>query len=108
LIFNITVLSLISIPFNSCHFLEHKLTTLRFLTNRPKIYQLRNEDIKKEILRIQNILYNNSFPIKFINKFVDKHNNSTNPQMITKTYNQEKNGVHFSFWKGNILYYEDF
>jgi len=42
------------VPFNSFYPLEHKLATLRFLTNRLKTYLLRNKVIKQEILYIQN------------------------------------------------------
>jgi len=75
------------------------------LTNKPKIYQPRNEDIKQEVLHIQNILYNNSFPIKFINKFLDKHNKSINTTGDNKDIQSIEKWCTFSFWKGNILYY---
>ena len=46
------------IPFNPCHPLQYKLATLRFLINTLKIYQLCNETVKQEILRIKNNLHN--------------------------------------------------
>jgi hypothetical protein len=92
------------IPFNSCHPLEHKLSTLRFLTNRLKIYHLRNEAIKQEILHIQNVLYNNSFSIQMINKFLDKGNNSINTTDNKDIQSKEKLST-FSFFGNETLYY---
>jgi hypothetical protein len=43
--------------FNSFYPVEYKLATSRFLTNRLKTSQLRNEVIKQEILYIQNNIY---------------------------------------------------
>lgn len=82
------------------------------MTNKLEIYQTRNEGIKQEILHIKNILHNNnSFPIKLINKFLDKHNNSINTTddnkdiQSTEKYSLFGKETHYitKIFKGSIL-----
>jgi hypothetical protein len=85
-------------PFNSFYPVEHKLATLRFLNSRLKTYRLRNEVIKQEVLYVQNNLYNISFPTQLINKFLDKHNNSTNTIHDNKDIESQKNCYYLFLW----------
>jgi hypothetical protein len=66
------------IPHTSNHPTPHKYAAIRYLYNRLNTYQLSNEHYQQEVNTIQNILYNNSFPLqKHIHNHQPKHNNNT-------------------------------
>jgi hypothetical protein len=64
------------IPFNSCHLNEHRFAAIRFLINRLNTYQWKTACQKKEMIYIQNILYNNFFPLQLINNVQGKDKNT--------------------------------
>jgi hypothetical protein len=51
------------IPYTYNHPTQHKYATVWFLYNRLNSYNLHDDDYNTEIITIQNILYNNAFPI---------------------------------------------
>ena len=52
------------IPYTSNHPAQHKHATIRFLYNRLNTYNLHKDKYKTEENIIQNIMYNNAFPIQ--------------------------------------------
>jgi len=52
------------IPYTSNHPTQHKYAVVKFLSNRLNAYNLQEQEYKQELSVIQNILHNNSFPIK--------------------------------------------
>ena len=52
------------IPYTSNHAAQHKYTAVRFLYNRLNTYNLHEDEYKTEENIIQNIMYNNTFPIQ--------------------------------------------
>jgi hypothetical protein len=66
-----------TIPHTSNHPNPHKYAAVRYLYNRLNTYQLNSEQYLQELYTIQNILYNNRFPIqKHTHNLPPKHNNS--------------------------------
>jgi hypothetical protein len=53
------------IPYTSNHPTQHKYAAIRFLYNRLHTYDLEKQESKRELNTIQNILHNNSFPLKY-------------------------------------------
>jgi hypothetical protein len=51
------------IPYTSNHPTQHKYATIQFLYNRLNTYDLLEDDYNAEVTTIQNILFNNAFPI---------------------------------------------
>ena len=69
-----------TIPYTSNHPTQHKYAAVRYLYNRLHTYNLQLDDYDTEATTIQNILYNNAFPIH--------HENPPNPKLspdITRT-----------------------
>jgi hypothetical protein len=60
------------IPYNLCHHYECKYAALRYLINRLNVYQINPSARKEELIIIQNILYNNYFPLQLINNLLKK------------------------------------
>jgi hypothetical protein len=56
----------------------HKFVALRFLINRFNSSVEELSQYKKQIVYIQNILYNNSFPPHLINNFLEKQKKDIN------------------------------
>ena len=54
------------IPYNSCHLKEHTYAAIRYPVNRWNNYSLTTEAKNQELIPIQNILHNNSFPLQLI------------------------------------------
>ena len=52
------------IPYTSNHPAQHKYAAVRFLYNRLNTYNLHEDEYKTEENIIQNIMYNNAFPIQ--------------------------------------------
>ena len=52
------------IPYTSNHPPQHKHATIKFLHNRLNTYDLQPDEFIQEENTIQNIMYNNSFPIQ--------------------------------------------
>jgi len=52
------------IPYTSNHPAQHKEAAVRFLYNRLNTYNLHEDEYKTEENIIQNIMYNNAFPIQ--------------------------------------------
>jgi len=52
------------IPYTSNHPLQHKHAAVKFLYNRQHTYDLQPDEFLQEENTIQNILYNNSFPVQ--------------------------------------------
>jgi len=52
------------IPYTSNHPAQHKYATVRFLYDRLNTYNLHEDEYKAEENIIQNIMYNNTFPIQ--------------------------------------------
>jgi hypothetical protein len=78
------------IPYNSCHPAEHKYATWGYLANRVNTYQLSPAARDVEIITIQNILYNNGFPLHHIDKSMTKQNNQNQNPHVNKR--MTKNG----------------
>jgi hypothetical protein len=57
------------IPHNSC---QYKYAALRDLINLLNVYQVNPSARKDGLIIIQNILYNNGFPLQFINNLLRK------------------------------------
>jgi hypothetical protein len=51
----------IVIPYDSCHPLEHKMSSINYLLNRVNTYPISNEAKKKELNIIKNTLHNNKY-----------------------------------------------
>jgi hypothetical protein len=51
------------IPYTSNHPTQYKYATIRFLYNRLNTYDLQEDGYNAEVTTIQNILYNNAFPV---------------------------------------------
>jgi hypothetical protein len=62
----------IIIPHNSCHPTEHKFASLRYFTNHLNTYQLNPIEKNNERLIIQNIAYNNGFPLDIVGNLMKK------------------------------------
>ena len=89
------------IPYTSNHPTQHKYAAVRYLYNRLHTYNLQPDDYDTEATAIQNILYNNAFPIH--------HGNPPNPKLspditgtqtkITHTHiPRHKNGPRSPTW----------
>jgi hypothetical protein len=61
------------IPYTPNHPTQHKYAAVRFHYNRLHTYNLQLDDYDTEVTAIQNILYNNAFPIH--------HENPPNPKL---------------------------
>jgi hypothetical protein len=72
------------IPYNSCHPKEHTYAAVRYLVNRWNNYSLTTEAKNQELIQIQNILHNNSFPLQLIQTMQPtgqkKQNTEDNPK----------------------------
>jgi hypothetical protein len=82
------------IPYTSNHPPAHKYAAIRYMYNRLESYQLNNIHYSQEINTIQNILYNNQFPLQtHIRPQRKQHQNTT----TTEPQSQNKKWVKFTY-----------
>jgi hypothetical protein len=67
------------IPYTSNHPPQHKYAAVKFLYNRLNTYQLHMDEQRQEENIIQNILHNNSFPIRPQNSSTHKRKHTASP-----------------------------
>jgi hypothetical protein len=58
----------IIIPNSSCHLYEHKISSINYLLNRLHTYSITGKANEVEKNTIKNILHNNEYDTKLINK----------------------------------------
>jgi hypothetical protein len=68
-----------TIPYTSNHPPQHKYAAVRFLYNRLNPYQLHRDEYEQEDNIIQNILHNNSFPIRPQKSSTHRHKHTASP-----------------------------
>lgn len=71
------------IPYTSNHPTQHKYAANRYLHNRIHTHKLRNKAYNQEFNTMQNILYNNSYPIWPPNTPKSKKKYTTDPDLET-------------------------
>jgi len=72
------------ILYTTKHAAQHKYAAIRYLHNKVCTYQLSNEAYNRELNTIQNILYNNFYPIYSLKtpKHMNKHITNLEPTLL--------------------------
>jgi hypothetical protein len=77
----------IIIPNDSCHLPEQKLAAIRYLVNRLSTYTINVTNKRQQYDTIKQILHNNKYNVKILNRINSKTDTKTDNDAKTKTKN---------------------